>query len=72
MMNFIDNIVEVALTEEDHDMRSKLILGCTYYSSAMKVLTVYCIFSDDELELFQELIDYSVEIWIDVFVDTSI
>jgi hypothetical protein len=28
MMDCIDIIVEAALTEEDHNMRSKLILGC--------------------------------------------
>jgi hypothetical protein len=38
----------------------------------MKLLTVYCILGDDEQELFQELFDDSVKIWIDIFVDDGI
>jgi hypothetical protein len=48
MMGSADAIIEAALLSEAEVKRTKLILGLSYYTSAMKLLSVHCILSDEE------------------------
>jgi len=57
MMNSISLLIESAFSNGDNEDKTKLILACSKYSQAIELLTAHRILTDEELDMFQELID---------------
>lgn len=67
MVNDVDKILENAIPENEQDFKAKLIVACSKYSEAMKLLTLHRALTNDEMDIFQDLVDDFFEIWVELF-----
>jgi len=67
MMNAVDIVIQAAIPECHPDLRDQLLLACSKYQDAIRLLTVHRILDDEEQELFQDLIDDFFEVWVSLF-----
>jgi len=67
MMNSISLLIESAFSNGDNEDKTKLILACSKYSQAIELLTAHRILTDEEMDMFQDLIDDFFLIWIELF-----
>jgi len=67
MMNSISLLIESEFSNGNNEDKTKLILACSKYSQAIELLTAHRILTDEELDMFQELIDDFFQIWIELF-----
>jgi hypothetical protein len=65
-------LIEAAFGDNDQEFQSKLLQSIQYYQEAMKLLLLHRELTEEEGELFQDLIDDFFEIWIDLFGDEGI
>ncbi len=72
MMNAVDIVIQAAIPECHPDLRDQLLLACSKYQDAIRLLTVHRILDDEEQELFQDLIDDFFEIWVSLFGRASV
>jgi hypothetical protein len=67
MMDAIDQIILAAIPEQHPNLRDDLLLACSNYKSAIRLMTVHRILDDEEQDHFQELIDDYFKVWVAVF-----
>ncbi len=65
-LSFIDTIIEASVGN-DETMSSTLIIAMEKYEEALKLLTLHCELTEDEIEDFQTLINDFFELWIGIF-----
>jgi hypothetical protein len=67
MLNRIEITLQHAIPEREHDFKAKLIVACSKYSDAIKLLTTHRALTDEEMDNFQNLVDDFFEIWVELF-----
>ena len=72
MISNIDKIVEAAVPIADNEFGCKVISAVQSYTQAMSLITKHRNLTNEEKELFQDLIDDFYEKWIDLFGEEGI
>jgi hypothetical protein len=67
MLNYVEKITQGAIPDSEEAFKAKLILACSNYSEAMKILTTHHALTEEEILHFQDLVDDFFEAWIDLF-----
>jgi hypothetical protein len=67
MIQSVDLIIEQAFSSNNNEKKNKLILACSKYCRAIKLLTLHRILTACEQEEFQDLVDDFFEIWVELF-----
>jgi hypothetical protein len=67
MMSSILLLIESAFSNGTDEEKNKLNLACTKYLQAIQLLSARRTLTDEEQDMFQDLIDDFFEIWVDLF-----
>jgi hypothetical protein len=67
MIANIYSVIECGVTENDNEIRAKLILALSNYMQGMNILTSQTHLDVDEKQLFQDYMDNFFEGWVELF-----